>query len=57
MDMDAASEQPDPLVAVDPPADPPSGFVITEIPRELDPEWDERFYWSYGPGFWNLGCG
>lgn len=49
MDIDAAAGQPDPLVAVDPPADPPSGFAITEISRELDPEWDERFHWGYGP--------
>ncbi len=24
---------------------------------ELDDEWEDAFSWSYGPRFWNVGCG
>lgn len=23
----------------------------------LDLEWEDAFVWSYGPRFWNVGCG
>ena len=26
-------------------------------PGDLDDEWDAVFFWSYGQGLWNVGCG
>jgi len=33
--------------------------VTREAPPapELDDEWEDAFSWSYGPRFWNVGCG
>lgn len=39
------------------PADDSAGLWVKDIPRELDPEWEEAFNWSYGPRLWNVGCG
>ncbi len=29
----------------------------TPPPSELDPDWEDAFFWSYGPRLWNVGCG
>jgi len=33
------------------------GLEPRDVARELDPDWDDVFAWSYGPRLWNLGCG
>lgn len=39
------------------PQAPIEAHQIVEIGRGLPDEWDDVFAWSYGPRFWNIGCG
>ncbi|MBI4589567.1 MAG: hypothetical protein HY725_12065 [Candidatus Rokubacteria bacterium] len=53
-------ETPTPLTdatATQTPSSHSTGLTLVEVPRALDPEWEDAFYWSYSPRFWNVGCG
>lgn len=39
------------------PAPTPQGLEVADVARDLDPEWDDVFAWSYGQRLWNVGCG
>lgn len=32
-------------------------FEVVDLPQGLSDDWDDVFAWSYGPRFWNIGCG
>lgn len=55
--MQASLEPVELLTLPDTPPATAAGLVIREVARELDPEWEEAFNWSYGPRRWNVGCG